>query len=138
VIEERLSLPTGRGLAVATGGIGADLAGLGRLDEAAVSFARAIDILEQGYGPDYTSLIDPLLGLGRVQLRQGKTDAATATLRRAAKLAEAHPDPYFKGAAHFALAEATKDRKLAQQALGELESANAVNEVKNVRRWLGD
>jgi tetratricopeptide (TPR) repeat protein len=135
-IMERLAAPEKRELGVTLGDVGDDLAGLDRLDEAIPQFQRAVTVLEQSDGPSAPFLINPLLGLGRADLRLGKTAAALASLRRAAAIADSYPDPFFKGMTHFALAEATRDRPLAERAMGELEVVHAQRELTKVKAWL--
>jgi ATP/maltotriose-dependent transcriptional regulator MalT len=68
-------------------------------DQAITLYTRALEIVDPSRGSERTELLQ---ALGEAQMRSGDTEAARATLRRAAEAARAHDDP--AGLARAALA----------------------------------
>jgi serine/threonine-protein kinase len=69
--------------AVALWARGSILEALGKLDAALADHKRAIALYEKMFGPDPEDAMDPLTGIGHIELARGHTAAAVAALEHA-------------------------------------------------------
>lgn len=67
----------------------------GKFPEARIAYQRIVRIIEENHGPDHIELIKPLTGFARTYLLEldfGAVDEGEVALRRAARIAEEHPE----------------------------------------------
>jgi len=81
-------------------------------------YERAIDLIEEGGGPDSPLLGDPLLFLGKTYIQQGQLNLAKPVLERAYRLAVR-----IVGAEHPNAMEASTDLSLVLTKLGDFQGA---------------
>ncbi|WP_169787054.1 serine/threonine-protein kinase [Hyalangium minutum] len=118
--------------------LGRALTGLGRYDEAQRQLDRALALQQQPQ--EHAGLVEPLTGLGWLQLARGRPTAAVPLLERALKLAPEQAGTEVRFALAQALWESKQDRpralELATRAREEWRRRGHAPRLAEVSQWL--